>query len=93
MPLFPLFHGLLAFLLTKAHGVVIGDSVRCTKEFYGSPSVSQCGMMLAAFAPSADNRPRYFDEEQVRANGLNWPGVFNNYPTEVVQLPGYWSLG
>ena len=50
-------------------------------------------MMLAAFASNFDNQPRYFDEEQVRAIGLNWPGVSNKYLTEVVQLPAYWSSG
>ena len=95
MPLFHLFHGLLAFLLTKAYGALIGDSnsVVCTPEYYGSPPVAQCNMMLATFASHYDNQPRYFDEEQLRADGLNWLGVFNTYPTEVVQLPGYWSSG
>ena len=93
MYLFPLFYGLLAFLLTKAYGAVIGDTVHCTKEFYGSPSARQCDMVLADFASNIDSQPRYFDEEQLRADGLNWPGVNNNYHTEVVQLPAYWSAG
>lgn len=93
MSLFPLLCGLLAFLLADAYGALIGDSIHCGTEFYGSPPAAQCGMMLAAFASSTDNQPRYFDEEQLRANGLNWPGVRNNYRTEIVQLPAYWSAG
>ena len=93
MSLSPLFYGLLAFLLFKAYGAVIGDTVHCTKELYGSPSVRQCDTLLAAFASNIDSQPRYFDEEQLRADGLNWPGVNNNYQTEVVQLPAYWTAG
>ncbi|KAK0516387.1 hypothetical protein JMJ35_000990 [Cladonia borealis] len=81
------------FYVTEAYGALIGDSLHCQKEYYGSPPVAQCGMLLAAFASSTDNQPRYFDEEQLRANGLNWPGVRNNYRTEIVQLPAYWSAG
>lgn len=93
MLLSPLSHGLLALLLTGAYGAPIEYTPFCTKEFWGSPPVLSCGIMLAAFASNTDNQPRYFDEEQLRADGLNWPGVFNNYRTEVVQLPAYWSSG
>ena len=93
MSLLRLLYGLLAFQLIEAYGALIGDSIHCQTDFYGSPSAAQCGMLLAAFASSTDNQPRYFDEEQLRANGLNWPGVRNNYRTEIVQLPAYWSSG
>ena len=90
---FLLFHGLLALLLTEAYGAPIDDIPFCKNEFWGSPPPLQCGRMLAAFASNTDDQPRYFDEEQLRVNGLNWPGVFNNFRTEVVQLPAYWSSG
>ena len=93
MLLSPLSHGLLALLLTGAYGAPLDDTIFCRKEFWGSPPVLPCRTMLAGFASHTDSQPRYFDEEQLRANGLNWPGVYNNFPTEVVQLPAYWSSG
>ena len=93
MLLSPLSHGLLALLMTGAYGAPLEDTISCTKEFWGSPPVLPCRNMLAGFASHTDNQPRYFDEEQLRANGLNWPGVHNNFRTEVVQLPAYWSSG
>lgn len=93
MIFFLLFLGLLALLSTEAYGAPIDDMPFCRKEFWGSPPTLQCGIMLAALASNTDKQPRYFDEEQLRVNGLNWPGVFNNYRSEVVQLPAYWSSG
>ena len=93
MFLFPLFHGLLAILLVIAYGAPLEDFIFCKEEYWGSPPVHLCGTLLAALASINDNQPRYFDEEQLRVNGLNWPGVANSYQTEVVQLPAYWSSG
>ena len=93
MLLFPLFHGLLAFLLAKAYGAPIEDPIFCKARYWGSPPLRECSMILAALASNTDNQPRYFDEEQLRVNGLNWPGVANSYQTETVQLPAYWSSG
>ena len=76
-----------------AYGAPIEAGIFCKEEYWGSPPMHQCGTILAALASNIDNQPRYFDEEQLRVNGLNWPGVANGYQTEVVQLPAYWSLG
>ena len=69
------------------------DRIRCTTSTYGSPRPVQCSRMLNAFASFGDQQARYFDEEQLRANELDWPGVVNIYRTEIVQLPAYWSSG
>lgn len=72
----------------------LAAQIACVKEYYGAPSPRDCDELLESFADGNDNQPRFFDEEQLRIpGGLNFPGVQNVYPTQVVQVPAYWSLG
>ena len=71
----------------------LAAQITCMKAFYGSPRSSDCEQLLYSFASDDDNRPRLFDEEQLRTDGgLGFPGVTNVYSTFVFQLPAYWSL-
>ena len=82
----------IAMLLASLHKS-FAIEIGCVKEFYGAPLASDCEALLKSFADIDDDRPRLFDEEQLRATGdLNFPGVKNDYPTKVVQVPAYWSL-
>lgn len=68
--------------------------IECAKDYYGTPSSQDCDSLLESFADSSDNQPRLFDDEQLRTpGGFDFPGVHNIYPTQVVQVPAYWSLG
>lgn len=69
----------------------LAAQIACTRDYYGSPSPTECDELLASL-PN-DDRPRLFDEEQMRTRcGLDFPGVKNPYPNQVFQVPAYWSL-
>ena len=65
----------------------------CVKEVFGSPNPADCSQLLDSLADSTDDAPRLFDEEQLRIDARwNFPGVKNQFATEVVQIPAFWSL-
>lgn len=83
----------LSYFLVPVHHAV-ATQISCSKELYGVPRASDCEELLQSFADLSDDQPRLFDEEQLRtSDGLHFPGVKNDYPTSVVQVPAYWSLG
>ena len=92
MVLFSGYHAYIFYLLTSITAASITQTT-CLKELYGSPRPSDCEELLKSFADIYDDQPRLFDEEQLRTpDGLYFPGVKNDYPTSIVQLPAYWSL-
>ena len=83
---------LLAFWICPIYSQFDAE-LRCAKPFYGSPGSYDCTLVLQKLASLYDDRPRYFDEEQLRGGpSHDFPGVKNDQVTQVVQLPGYWSL-
>ena len=84
---------LYVFWLLVLVSISLSSEIGCLKDIYGSPRPSDCEQLLSSFADERDNQPRLFDEEQLRSPiGFDFPGVENRYPTEIVQLPAYWSL-
>ena len=97
----PCFGAMLLLLGHLVRLICIGAFIRasfanqgaCSKEIYGTPRPLDCLELLRSLADINDNHPRLFDEEQLRTPGGSvFPGVKNIYPTQVFQLPGYWSL-
>lgn len=92
MPLiFPTLRYLLVLWLLYHHS--LAAKVSCNRDNYGTPRASDCDELLRIFANPTDDQPRLFDDEQLRTpGGLNFPGVKNVFPDQVVQVPAYWSL-
>lgn len=72
----------------------LAEQIQSRKKWYGSPNSIDCAELLKAVVDGNDHHARYFDEEQVRTgDGLDFPGVVNHYPAQIVQLPTFWSQG
>ncbi len=91
---FPTIRSIPYFLILSLLGhYSLANRVSCIKEYYGTPKPSDCDELLGIVADANDDQPRLFDQEQLRImGGLNFPGVKNVYPAQVVQVPAYWSL-
>lgn len=87
----PILPHLLVLWLLAHHS--FAARVSCIKEYYGTPRASDCDELLGIFANANDDQPRLFDDEQLRTpGGFSFPGVKNTFPSQVVQVPAYWSL-
>ena len=90
---------LLPSLLTILHlllliGTLITNAIdiHCNKPYYGKPLVDDCYHLLSAFPSNQDFNTRIFIEQQLREDPYyGWPGVENDYPDAMVQVPKYWG--
>ena len=81
---------LFACLLQQIQSIV-AIQIACNREYYGAPNLQDCEALLSLLP--YDDQERLFDEEQLRLpDSLNYPGVDNVYPSQVFQIPAYWSL-
>lgn len=65
----------------------------CHSELYGRPDPKDCTALFEKIISSQNFGARFFDEEQLRAEGdHSWPGVTNVFPQPIVQLPKYFSM-
>ena len=68
-------------------------AVNCRNDLFGTPDSADCFWLLSQIADWNDDQPRIFDEEQLRnPSALEFPGFKNIYPTEIVQMPSFWSF-
>ena len=81
----------LLLLLTLT---IKATDVHCNQPYYGKPHFDHCYHLLSALPSIQDANTRLFIEQQLREGprGL-WPGVENQYPDAMVQVPKYWSYG
>ena len=65
----------------------------CNVKKYGKPLESDCTTLFQKFTEPQVLQPRFFDEEQLRAEpDLSWPGIDNPFVPSIVQVPKSFSM-
>ena len=74
--------------------VAASKAASCDLSIYGKPNKDDCLNLFEKFTSTQNlNKPRFFDEEQLRVDSENaWPGVDNVFQQPIVQLPKYYAM-